>query len=497
MVEVVEVVGGLVRGRGGAGDERRRRLLFAGEMIDRGELGRAGDEGGARERATLGRVEQTGGLAVSDDRRVRGADRPVERLGRVGPAVGGGCVAGLFGAAAELVGALAGGGGELLQRGSLLALGQRGGRGAVGARERRLGAGLGRRQVVGRGVVALVGALAAGGQGDAGGAGAAEDEQAATRDLEHAATLLMQMSAKPASREALTAHGERVSACRRCPRLVAWREACAADPPRRYRGEDYWARPLPGFGDPAARLVVVGLAPAAHGGNRTGRMFTGDRSGEWLYGALHRAGYANQPSFERRGDGLRLTRRLRHRRRPLRAAGQQAHAGRARQLPAVAGAPSWSCSARRGCCSRSARSPGTAPCARCARSAHEVPRPKPRFGHGAEAQRRPVSRCSAATTRRQQNTFTGKLTAPMLDDVFARARELGGQVALTAPILGGDVPAQRPQRAHPAADPRGAGARRRAARRDPERRRARGDRVRARRAHRRPRRLHRPLAASR
>ena len=96
----------------------------------------------------------------------------------------------------------------------------------------------------------------------------------------------MVMSAKSAS-ESLAAHGERVSKCRRCPRLVEWREACAADPPRRYRGQSYWARPLPGFGDPGARLVIVGLAPAAHGANRTGRMFTGDRSGE-LEGADER-----------------------------------------------------------------------------------------------------------------------------------------------------------------------------------------------------------------
>jgi uracil-DNA glycosylase len=215
-----------------------------------------------------------------------------------------------------------------------------------------------------------------------------------------------------------------VHACRRCPRLVAWREAAAADPPRRYRGEDYWAKPLDGFGDPEARVIVVGLAPAAHGGNRTGRMFTGDRSGEWLYAALYRAGFANQPHAERRGDGLRLI---------------DAYVTAVVRCPPPANKPTPE--ERDNCLPYLERelellergrvivalgSFGWDGVLRAARAlGADVPRPRPRFGHGAEADlgRWRLLGCYHPS---QQNTFTGKLTVPMIDAVFSRARELAG-----------------------------------------------------------------------
>jgi uracil-DNA glycosylase family 4 len=224
--------------------------------------------------------------------------------------------------------------------------------------------------------------------------------------------------------EALAVLATEVHGCRRCPRLVAWREAEAADPPRRYRGQDYWARPISGFGDPDARVAIVGLAPAAHGANRTGRIFTGDRSGDWLFAALHRAGYANQPESTHRDDGLRLrdayvTAVVRCAPPGNRPAVEERDnclpylqrelelLDRCRVIVAL-GAFGWDGFLR------AARGLGA-----------EAPRPKPRFGHGAETDlgRWQLLGCFHPS---QQNTFTGRLTEPMIDAVFARARELSG-----------------------------------------------------------------------
>jgi uracil-DNA glycosylase family 4 len=210
--------------------------------------------------------------------------------------------------------------------------------------------------------------------------------------------------------------------CRRCPRLVEWRERTAANPPRRYRGEEYWGRPLPGFGDPEAGVLLVGLAPAAHGGNRTGRMFTGDRSGDWLYAALHRARLANQALSVDRDDGLRLSgayitavnRCPPPANRPTPAERDNCLPFLERELELLGrvrvivtlGSYAWDGTLR------ALRERGV-----------EVPRPKPRFGHGAEAGAGPYTLLGCYHPS-QQNTFTGKLTEPMLDAVLARARDL-------------------------------------------------------------------------
>jgi uracil-DNA glycosylase family 4 len=226
----------------------------------------------------------------------------------------------------------------------------------------------------------------------------------------------------PPDPESLERLNARIARCRLCPRLVAWREEAAAHPPRRFRGEDYWARPVPGFGDPAARIVVIGLAPAAHGGNRTGRPFTGDRTGDWLYAALHRAGIANQPTSTDRGDGLRLDGAyMSSVVRCAPPANKPAPAERDRCIPYLVedlrllerarvllalGAFAWDGTLR------ALRELGI-----------DVPKPRPRFGHGARAELGPYALLGSYHPS-QQNTFTGKLTREMLDAVLAEARRL-------------------------------------------------------------------------
>ncbi len=206
--------------------------------------------------------------------------------------------------------------------------------------------------------------------------------------------------------------------CRRCPRLVAWREEVARTKRASFAVEDYWGRPLPGFGDPRAAVVVCGLAPAAHGGNRTGRIFTGDGSGDWLFRALHRAGFANQPTSTHRGDGLQLhncwvTAAVRC----APPANKPTTKERDDCLPWLVAELRLLSSARVIVCLGSFAWDAAL---RTLRALGHEARPKPRFGHGAEASVGPYTLLGCYHPS-QQNTFTGKLTAPMLEEVFTTA----------------------------------------------------------------------------
>jgi uracil-DNA glycosylase family 4 len=211
--------------------------------------------------------------------------------------------------------------------------------------------------------------------------------------------------------------------CRRCPRLVEWRERVAREKTARFADQGYWGRPVPGWGDPRARIMVIGLAPAAHGGNRTGRIFTGDRSGDFLFSSLHRCGLANQPTSIARDDGLRLLgvyvgavnrcappgnkptpverdACLPYLDREVRLLGDL-------QVLVALGAFAWDGVLRA-----------------LAALGHAPPR-RPRFGHLAEAAVGPYTMLGSFHPS-QQNTFTGKLTPAMLDEVWSRARALAG-----------------------------------------------------------------------
>jgi uracil-DNA glycosylase family 4 len=226
--------------------------------------------------------------------------------------------------------------------------------------------------------------------------------------------------------ESLNALAKQVSVCRRCPRLVAWREQVARERRAAFAEEEYWGRPVPSFGDPDARVLVLGLAPAAHGGNRTGRIFTGDRSGDFLFAALHRAGYANQPISRDRDDGLALhdlwimaaVRCAPPQNRPTPAERERCLPWSLREMELLPNATvilclggfAWDAALR---LLAAHRGPG-----------RDRPiRPKPRFGHGAVllTERYALLGCYHPS---QQNTFTGRLTEPMIDAVLRHAREL-------------------------------------------------------------------------
>jgi uracil-DNA glycosylase family 4 len=215
-----------------------------------------------------------------------------------------------------------------------------------------------------------------------------------------------------------------VTDCRRCPRLVTWREQVAREKRAAFADEEYWGRPIPGFGDPDARVLILGLAPAAHGANRTGRIFTGDRSGDFLFEALWRTGFANQPVSRRIGDGLELrdcfvtspVRCAPPANKPLPAerdacAGWlEAEAALLRQVRVVValGGFAWAAALRLR-----------------AALGHPAPRPAPRFGHAGTVPGPPFTVLGCFHPS-QQNTFTGRLTPAMAVEVLETARELAG-----------------------------------------------------------------------
>lgn len=228
-------------------------------------------------------------------------------------------------------------------------------------------------------------------------------------------------------RDSITRINREAVSCTRCPRLVAWLAEVAANPPLRHRDARYWAKPLPGFGDSGARLLVVGLAPAAHGANRTGRMFTGDRSGDWLYEALFQSGFANQPTSVRLRDGLKLpdcyisaaVRCAPPGNKPERAEYDNCRPYLIREIQALrrvrvvvalgkiafdAYLKAWS------------------------ESGGKVPKPRPRFGHGIRHSLGEHLTFLASYHPSQQNTFTKKLTKPMLLSVFQEARRVVEEV---------------------------------------------------------------------
>ncbi|NCG33067.1 MAG: uracil-DNA glycosylase [Proteobacteria bacterium] len=214
----------------------------------------------------------------------------------------------------------------------------------------------------------------------------------------------------------------RITQCHLCSRLVEWREQVAVEKRASFRDDEYWGRPVPSFGDPNARVLVVGLAPAAHGANRTGRMFTGDRSGDWLYGALHRAGFANQPRATAVDDGLEL---------------QDVFVSAAVRCAPPANKPTVQ---ERDACRpwldeelnllaqlRVVVVLGSFSYIQALKvlgdRGLDVPKPRPRFGHGVEVDLGALT-LIASYHPSQQNTFTGKLTEPMFDRVFEKAKEL-------------------------------------------------------------------------